>query len=195
MGEATDYLKRMDVAALPDGSVLVTDVRVRDTTADVRSARVHLPTMHIEQLEEGADGNALPVNMIYHKVAVSLPTDHASYPDPILESFQLGTNEIEETNEIAADASPADGMNGSGQSPLVESKGPVQALKDEFETNGYDVAELDRVGDELHFDVYHDNFEKVKALGGRDSVAGYNGEVNTVDVDDVPTLVDEVRNA
>jgi len=190
-----DYLSRMDAAAMPDGSVFVTDVRERDGTTDVRAARVHLPTMHVEQLEAGADGNALPVSMIYHKLSVVLPHDHQSLPDDLLYQESAPAQPAGE-NALADGDSPeaADAM-GDSQSPVVESRGPLKALEHELEKADFDVATLHEDGSELVYEVYHDDFSKVKALGGDSDVASFDGDNNRVEKDDVGALIDEVRDA
>lgn len=192
--ESPRYLSRMDMAAMPDGSLFVTDVRKRGETTDVRAARVHLPTMHVEHMEEGADGRALPVSMIYHKIAVMLPHDHASLPDDLM--YQPHT-ESAPTGENALDgdgSATSGGDGGSGESPVVSSRGPYEALEHELDKAGFGVDTLEEDGDEIVYDVYHDDFSAVKAVGGDSDVATYDGENNRVEKDKVSELIDEVRS-
>jgi|AKVG01.1.fsa_nt_gi hypothetical protein len=185
-----EYLSRIDIGALPDGTVLVTETRGEGDVTDVRAARVHLPTMHVDHLEDGADGRPLPKEMILHAVAVSLPVDHGSLPDALLEAYTVDTEtETDTTLEEAM------GEETTDESPLTSEKGPVVAMEDELEKHGYDIGMLEKDAGTIHFDVFHDSFEKVKALGGGGSVAGYNGQNNVVAVEDVPELLDEIREA
>jgi hypothetical protein len=190
-----EYLSRMDVAALPDGSVFVTDVRGRGEATDVRAARVHLPGLHVEQVEAGADGNALPVSMIYHKLAVVLPQDHQSLPDDLLYQENAASLPAGENALGGGDGPEAADAMGDSQSPVVESRGPLKALEHELEKADFGINTLEEDGDELVYDVYHDDFSKVKAVGGNSDTATYDGENNRVSKDDVGALIDEVRAA
>jgi hypothetical protein len=190
-----DWLAQMDLAALPDGSVFVTDVRQARGETDIRAARVELPSMDIEHLETGVDDTPLSRKEVYHKLAVSLPSDHASLPYPLIDGFTADTAASAPETDGVADEPAETAQNGAEQPPLVESKEPVAALSDAFAKHGYSVSTLNRQGDTIEYEVYHDDFSKVKALGGESDVASYNGETNEIAVEDVGELIQEARHA
>lgn len=63
----------------------------------------------------------------------------------------------------------------------------------DFTVNEIHTADTDEYGTQIEFEVYHDNFDLLKACTSNFDTVAYTGDVNAVDPGDVDALIDRIE--
>lgn len=97
-----------------------------------------------------------------------------------------------------ADVAPVEGdgnggvQAGADATPDIDTDEAADMLTTAWADNGFDVGHSVFEGNELEFDLYHDDFDTLKAWTSESDYVEYNGENNTLALADVKDYLQEV---
>lgn len=98
-----------------------------------------------------------------------------------------------------ADTAPVEGDGNGGvqaapdSEPDIDPDEAAEKLTKAWAANGFDVNHSVFEGDELEFDLYHDDFDTLKAWTSESEYTSYNGENNVLALADVEDYLQEVQ--